>query len=80
MKKLLIRFNTLHGGSSLKWRVVIDSKEYLASEVVSSAPWVTTMDEVSTERGTESKHHITVEYTDLVWRGTKLIIYYSKHL
>ena len=68
MAKIQIRFNTkyLEGGRpDLKWRVLIDGEEFLASSVHMRVPSTTTEDIISTG---ETKWHITCEGR-VDWKG-----------
>jgi uncharacterized membrane protein len=70
-KKVKIRYNHDAGESSLKWRVVIDGTEYLASNVDVLVPSVTTDDFIE---GVGKKFHISCEPEQIVWDGDKVIL------
>jgi uncharacterized membrane protein len=70
-KKVKIRYNHDAGESPLKWRVVIDGKEHLATKVDVLVPSVTTDDYIE---GVGKKFHISCEPDLIVWEGNKLIL------
>lgn len=70
-KKVKIRYNHDAGESPLKWRVVIDGKEQLASNVDILVPSVTTNDLIE---GVGEKYHISCEPELIVWEGDKIIL------
>lgn len=68
-----IRFNTEHQGGKLKWRVVVNGVEHLASRVACiGVAWETTED---TLPGNIVKHHVTVSTARVpVWQGDEVLI------
>jgi hypothetical protein len=70
LKTLKIRFNTENTGS-LFWRILIDGEEVLADHVDIKVPSSTTQDTLPDGR---VKWHISCDYSELVWEGTKLIV------
>ena len=79
-KKVSLRFNTnATNDNPLKWRVIIDGIEHLASHVDINCKTYTTKDYIE---GVGDKWHITCEPTQIIWEGdvVKLIGGYSKNL
>jgi uncharacterized membrane protein len=70
-KEIKIRFNTMAGDSHLKWRILIDGIEHLASEIEVLVPSVTTRDLVE---GVGEKWHITCQPDLIEWQGDKIIL------
>ncbi len=70
--EIKIRFNT-HADENepLKWRVLIDGQEFLASEVTTRVPTMTTRDELSPDL---VKFHITC-YGAIQWEGSKVHVF-----
>lgn len=71
MKELKIRFNTENTDGVMVWRVLIDGKEHLASNVNIITPSYTTKDTLEDGR---VKWHISAKYDELVWNGDKLTV------
>ena len=69
-KTLKIRFNTENTGA-LFWRAIIDGKEHLADNIELKVPSYTSEDTLPDGR---KKWHISADYNELVWEGTKLIV------
>ena len=69
-KTLKIRFNTENTGT-LFWRALIDEEEHLADHIELLVPSYTSEDALPDGR---KKWHISADYTELVWEGTKLIV------
>lgn len=69
-KTLKLRFNTENTGT-LYWRAIYDGAEHLADHVDIRVPTYTTQDTLPDGR---IKWHISADYTELVWEGTKLIV------
>ena len=63
--KVKVRYNHDAGNSPLKWRVVIDGKEHLASQVEILVPMTTTKDYIN---GME-KWHVSCEPDLITWEG-----------
>lgn len=76
-KEIKIRFNTLAGESHLKWRVLIDGIEHLASEVNVLVPTITTKDQIE---GVGEKWHITCKPEVIEWHGDKITLSDSRTL
>lgn len=71
-KSVKIRFNTqCEEGSDLRWRVLIDGIEHLASEVNINTHSSTTNDKIE---GVGEKWHVSCKSDKIVWVGTKCII------
>lgn len=73
MSKIKIRFNTKYTeahSEDLKWRVLIDDTEYLASSIFIEVPSYTSQDVLPTG---ELKWHITCSGFPC-WKGTQVII------
>lgn len=70
-KHVKIRYNHDAGESPLKWRVVIDGAEYLASNIDVLVPSVTTGDFIE---GAGQKYHISCEPDLIIWEGDKVIL------
>lgn len=67
-----IRFNTkCDENSDLKWRVLIDGIEFLASEVTLNTHSSTTKDKIE---GLGEKWHITCKASKVVWVDRRCII------
>jgi hypothetical protein len=66
-----IRFNTEHGTTNHLWRILLDNKEYLATDVTIHVPCFTSTDTLTDGR---VKHHITAYYNDLQWDNNRLTI------
>ena len=75
MRQVKIRYNTNVGDTGLYWRVIINGKEELASDIDINVPTKTTGDFIP-EVGI--KHHITCEPENIEWDGTKVILYNNK--
>ena len=71
MNIIKIRFNTENTYGILVWRVLINNTEQLASEVNLQVASITSKDTLPDGR---VKWHITANYTQLIWQGTKLIV------
>lgn len=69
-KTLKLRFNTENTGT-LYWRALIDGVEHLADHVDLKVPSYTSQDTLPDGR---IKWHISADYSELVWEGTKLIV------
>lgn len=69
-KNLKIRFNTENTGS-LFWRVVVDGEEQLADHIDILVPTYTSQDALPDGR---IKWHISADYHELIWNGTKLTV------
>lgn len=74
--KVKLRYNTLVKDNRLYWRILIDGKEYLASNVVFELPTETTGDLVWDEqRQCEVfKHHVSCEAKEVIWNGDTVIV------
>lgn len=70
-KEIKIRFNTLAGDSHLKWRILIDGIEHLASEIRVMVPTVTTRDHIE---GVGEKWHITCRPDVIEWQGDTIVL------
>ena len=70
-KDVKIRYNHDAGESPLKWRVVIDEVEHLASNIDLLVPSVTTSDFIE---GAGQKYHISCKPEVIVWEGDKVIL------
>lgn len=70
-KDVKIRYNHDAGESPLKWRVVIDEVEHLASNIDILVPSVTTGDFIE---GVGQKYHISCKPEVIVWEGDKVIL------
>jgi uncharacterized membrane protein len=70
MHNVKIRYNTEAGDSNLKWRVVIDGKEQLASQVEILVPMTTTQDTIN---GVE-KWHVSASPDIISWEGTNVTL------
>lgn len=70
-KEVKIRFNTTAGDSNLKWRVVIDGNEHLASTVDVRVPSTTTQDYID---GVGEKWHVTCTPEVIEWSGDAIIL------
>jgi uncharacterized membrane protein len=71
MSRVSIRYNHDSGDSNLKWRVLIDGKENLASEVEILTASTTTKDIIE---GVGEKYHITCDPSLITWEGDKVIL------
>lgn len=71
--KIQLRYNTAAGDSNLKWRIVIDGKEHLASQVFFNIPCRTTEDTIE---GVGIKHHVSceIESNEITWNHTEVHI------
>lgn len=69
-KTLKLRYNTENTGT-LFWRALIDGVEHLADHVELQVPSYTSQDTLPDGR---IKWHISADYNELVWEGTKLIV------
>lgn len=70
LKKINIRFNTSNT-SNLYWRLTIDGKEYLVSDIKINVPSFTSMDTIETG---ESKWHISCWANHITWKEDKVQI------
>lgn len=71
MKELKIRFNTENTDGVLVWRVLIDGKEHLASNINILTPSNTTKDTLEDGR---IKWHISAIYSELIWNNHQLTV------
>lgn len=71
-----IRYNTKAVDDKKCWRVIIDSKEYLADEVLIRVPTATSKDFVFDEDKEEwlKKHHISCRAKKITWKKDGVII------
>jgi len=69
--KVSIRFNTAAGESPLKWRVVINGVEHLASQVDTLVATTTTQDFIE---GVGEKWHVTCQPDLITWDGDRVIL------
>ena len=71
-----VRWNTQCTDNHLYWRVLIDGKEHICSNVIFNIPVHTTKDVVwDTLRGQEvEKHHVSCKATSVTWKGDVIII------
>lgn len=68
-----IRFNTKYqGDGDLPWRVVINGKEQLASNVIINTISITTKDHIE---GIGDKYHITCKADRVYWEKDECIIF-----
>ncbi len=76
MLDIKIRWNTQCEDNHSFWRVIIDGKEYIASNVIIEIPTWTTRDEVwDSVRGTMvNKHHISTLAESAIWKGDVVVI------
>jgi hypothetical protein len=78
MFKIQIRFNTVHNGNGLLWRVLINGVEHLASEVQAmNTGFKTSTDEIGTDAEGNKifKQHITIlTANEPVWNGTVVFL------
>lgn len=65
-----IRFNTENTGT-LFWRAIINGEEHLADNIEIKVPAHTSQDILPDGR---VKWHISADYSELIWEGTKLIV------
>lgn len=70
-KEIKIRYNHDAGASNLKWRILIDGIEHLASDIEVLVPSTTTKDIIE---GVGEKYHITCRPDKIVWDGDKIIL------
>jgi uncharacterized membrane protein len=71
MSRVSIRYNHDSGNTNLKWRVLIDDKENLASDVEVLTASTTTKDIIE---GVGEKYHITCDPSVVTWEGDKVIL------
>jgi uncharacterized membrane protein len=71
MSRVSVRYNHDSGDIDLKWRVLIDGKENLASEVELLTPSTTTKDIIE---GVGEKYHITCDPSIITWEGSRVIL------
>jgi hypothetical protein len=64
MDKIKIRYNTDVCDGFLYWRVIINGKEHLASDIKINVPSYSTSDFVE---NVGIKHHISCESDNIVW-------------
>ena len=70
-KEVKIRYNHDAGISNLKWRILIEGTEYIASDIDVLVPSTTTKDFIE---GVGEKYHITCRPEKIVWEDTKVIL------
>lgn len=71
MNKIKIRYNTDVCDNFLYWRVIINEKEHLASDIKINVPSYSTNDFVE---NVGIKHHISCESDNIVWdEETKVV-------
>jgi uncharacterized membrane protein len=71
MSRVSIRYNHDSDNTNLKWRVLIDGKENLASDVEVLTASTTTKDTIE---GVGEKYHITCDPSVVTWEGDKVIL------
>jgi len=77
MAKIQIRFNTKYleaSSTELKWRLLVDGIEQLASQIEVQVPSYTSEDVIATG---ETKWHFTC-VGEVRWNGSEAVIYPSK--
>jgi hypothetical protein len=76
MVDVKVRWNTQCKDDYLYWRVLIDGKEYICSNVIIEVPTYTTRDEVwdSLRDQEVVKHHISCKANEVVWKGDIVIV------
>jgi hypothetical protein len=76
MTEVKIRYNTLCTDNKLFWRILINGKENLCSDIEIKCPSFTTCDEVwdSTRNQNVIKHHITCTPSQIIWEQDKVIL------
>ena len=71
MSRVSIRSNHDSGDSDLKWRILIDGKENLASSIEVLTASTTTKDIIE---GVGEKYHITCDPDIITWDGSKVTL------
>ena len=71
MSRVSIRYNHDSGDTNLRWRVLIEGKENLASDVEILTASTTTKDIIE---GVGEKYHITCDPSVIRWEGGKVIL------
>jgi uncharacterized membrane protein len=71
MHIIKIRYNHDAGESPLKWRILIDGREHLASDIEIHSPAYTSRDLIP---GVGEKFHITCEAEQIEWVGDKIVL------
>jgi uncharacterized membrane protein len=71
MSRVSIRYNHDSGDSDLKWRILIDGKENLASSIEVLTASTTTKDIIE---GVGEKYHITCDPDIITWDGSKVTL------
>lgn len=73
MYTILVRFNTEHNNTPLKWRVLINGVEHLTSQVICKQASFTTSEDVLPDG--RVKHHITILAKELPeWQDDQMLI------
>lgn len=74
MAEFKIRFNTEHKGSEMKWRVLIDSEEFLAKSITINCKSTTSQDWVTVNDFPCIKYHISCKSENFEWNEEKDLI------
>jgi hypothetical protein len=76
MTDIKVRWNTQCKDDHNYWRILIDGKEHICSNVIFKIPTHTTKDIVyDTIRNQEvEKHHISCSATEVIWEGDVVIV------
>lgn len=71
-----IRYNTLCDDNHSFWRILIDGKEHICSNVIVEIPMNTTRDDVwDPNRNAEvNKHHFSCKANEVIWKGDVVIV------
>lgn len=71
-----VRWNTQCDDNHNYWRILVDGKEHICSNVIIDVPVYTTRDIVwDTVRNQEvDKHHISCKANQVIWKGDVVII------
>lgn len=70
------RWNTQCQDNHNFWRILIDGKEYICSNIIFEIPVHTTRDVVfdSVREQTVDKHHVSCTANQIIWKGDVVIV------
>ena len=76
MIDIKIRYNTICEDNHNFWRILIDGKESVCSNIIIELPVHTTRDIVfdSVREKEVDKHHISCKANEVIWKGDVVIV------
>jgi hypothetical protein len=70
------RWNTQCKDNYFFWRILIDGKEHVCSNIIFEVPVYTTRDVVwdSIRKQDVDKHHVSCQANEIIWKGDVVIV------